>query len=80
MSVYTTIVMFICMAAYAVYGVWQITQFRKRICGVLGTGTLIAGSVGVYLISPLIAAFLLWLIKAICVIAVIALIIMIFGS
>ncbi len=68
------------MVAYAVYGVCQIIQFKKRINGILGTCALIAGSVVVYLISPIVAAVLLWIFKAICVIAVIALILCIFGS
>lgn len=80
MNTYTMIIVLICMLLYTIYAVWQIFQFERLSSGILGTTAVVAGGVGVYLIAPLIAAAILWILKAIGVIAIIAIIFGAFGE
>lgn len=70
METYTLVVIIICMILYTIYAIWQIAQFEHPASGIFGTVAVIAGGVGVYLVVPFIAAVILWLLKALGVIAV----------
>lgn len=74
------IVLIVCMIAYTIYAIWQMTQFKKTSTGIAGAACLTAGSVGVYFAAPFIAAFLMGLLKLILIIGVIAIIASIFGG
>ena len=80
MSTFTIVIMIICMTVYTIFGVWQISQFKKRSNGIVGTTAIIAGSIGVYAISPVIAALVLWLLKAVCIIVGIIILLYLLGS
>ena len=80
MEIYNLVIVIICMLLYAIYAVWQITQFEHLVSGTFGTVAVIAGGAGIYLVAPFIAAGILWLLKALGIIAVIAILIGIFGE
>lgn len=80
METYTLVVVIICMILYTIYAIWQIAQFEHLASGIFGTAAVIAGGVEVYLVAPFIAAAILWLLKALGVIAVIAILIGISGE
>ena len=73
------IVLIVCMISYTIYAVWQMTKFKRLSTGIVGATCLTAGSVGVYLAAPFIAAFLLGLLKVLLILGVIAIIASIFG-
>lgn len=79
MNTYTTIVVLICMLLYTIYAVWQILQFKRLASGIFGTTAVIAGSIGVYLIAPFIAVFILWVIKIVLAILIISVFLGILG-
>lgn len=74
------IVLAICMVAYTIYAVWQMTKFQKLSTGIAGAACLAAGSMGVYFVAPFIAVLLMGLLKLILIIGVIAVIISVLGS
>ena len=74
------IILAICMIGYTIYAVWQMTKFKKLSTGIIGATCLSAGSVGVYLAAPFVAAFLMGVLKLILIIGVIAIIISILGG
>jgi hypothetical protein len=80
MNTYEIIVTVILLVAYSVFSVWTITRFKKLSTGIAGSLCIATGGVGVYLSGAIIAAALLWLLKALLVIGAIALFVAIFGS
>ena len=78
MDINTIIVVVLLMITYAVFGVRQILRFKKRSTGIAGTCAIIAGSIGVYVISSLFGALIMCIFKVIFVIAVIILILVFF--
>lgn len=81
METFTTIIVAICMILYAVYAIWQICQFERLISGAFGTTAVIAGGIGMYfVIAPLIAAIIVWLLQLLGVIVVIAILFSIAGE
>ena len=55
MKIYIFIFIITCMLIYTIYAIWQISKFKHLISGIFGTVAVIAGGVGVYYISPIIA-------------------------
>lgn len=80
MNTYEIIVTVILLVAYSAFSVWVITRFKKLSTGIAGSLCLAAGGVGVYLSGAIVAAVILWILKALLIIGAIALIIAIFGS
>lgn len=75
MTTYTSIVIIICMLLYTIYAVWQIIQFEHPVSGIFGTAAVIGGSFAVYhFIAPFIAAAIIWLLKVLGIIALLAII------
>ena len=80
MSIYEIIITVVLLIAYSVFAVWAITKFKKLSTGIAGSLCLAAGGVGVYLSGAIVAAVILWILKALLIIGVIALVIAVFGS
>lgn len=71
---YKFVVAMVCMIVYTIYAVHQISKFEEFWIGVFGTAAVIAGGIGIYLIIPIIAAVVLWIIRIIVIIGALALI------
>ena len=80
MSIYEIIITVVLLIAYSVFSVWAITKFKKLSTGIAGSLCLASGGVGVYLSGAIVAAVILWILKALLIIGVIALVIAVFGS
>lgn len=80
MSIYEIIITVILLIAYSVFSVWAITKFKKLSTEIAGSLCLAAGGVGVYLSGAIVAAVILWIVKALLIIGAIVLVVAIFGS
>lgn len=76
-EIYATVIGLI---AYTAFSVWAITKFKTLFTGVAGSLCLATGSIGVYYAAPIVAAALLWLIKAVFILCLIALVLHILGG
>lgn len=74
MDVFTTIIAVLCMLAYTIYAIWQISQFEKVLSGFIGTSAVIAGGIAIYMLVPLIASLVLGILKLIGIIVIVAII------
>lgn len=68
------------MSLYTIYAIWQIFHFKRLISGLFGTAAVIAGGTGLYIVAPFIAAAILWILKIMSIIAIIFVLIVIFGN
>ncbi len=80
MDTFEIIITIVCLIAYTVFSIWAITKFKKLSTGIAGSICLAAGSVGVYLVAPIVAAVLLWIFQAVLIIGGIALLLYLFGG
>ena len=80
MDTFELIITVILLIVYSGFSVWAITKFKKISTGIAGSACLAVGGIGVYLSGAFIAAAILWTLKALLIIGIIALLIAIFGS
>ena len=80
METFEVIITVILLIAYSVFSAWAITKFKKLSTGITGSLCLAAGGVGVYLSGAIVAAVILWILKALLVIGAIVLVLVIFGN
>ena len=80
LNTFTFIILIILMSLYTIYAIWQIFHFKRLISGLFGTAAVIAGGTGLYIVAPFIAAAILWMLKILGIIAIIFVLIVIFGN
>lgn len=80
MDTFEIIITVILLIAYSAFSVWAITKFKKLSTGIAGSLCLAVGGVGVYLSGTIIAAVILWILKALLIIGAIVLILSLLGS
>lgn len=80
MDAFEIIITVICLIAYTAFSVWAITKFKKLSTGIAGSLCLAAGSVGIYFAAPIVAAILLWILKAVLILGAIALVLYLLGG